>query len=276
MTTALPPPVIEAAEVARLAPPPVLVDVRWYLDGRSGLDAYRAGHLPGAIFIDLDRALASHGPAVLGRHPLPTPMEFATALGAVGISDGDFVVAYDDTGGGTAARLVWMLRTVGRPAALLNGGIAAWPAELDRSPNTRPPVGRTIVDWPSSLLTTLEALADLGEHAQLLDARATERYRGEIEPIDPRPGHIPGAKNLPWTTLLGTDGRLAGKQQVAAAFEAVGIADGDQLVASCGSGVTACMLLVAAEYAGLGTGRLFVPSYSGWSSDPTREVARSD
>lgn len=274
--TTLPSPIIDAADIATLAPPPVLVDVRWYLDGRTGLDAYRISHLEGAIFLDLDRALASHGPAALGRHPLPTPEEFATALGVAGIQDDDFVVAYDDSGGGTAARLVWLLRAIGQKAAVLNGGMSSWTGGREQAVKVRKPVSRTVIAWPSTLLTTLDALDEAEEGSCLLDARATERFRGEVEPVDPRPGHIPGAKSLPWTSLLSPDGRVKPKDQVAAAFLAAGVDRGDELIASCGSGVTACMLLVTAAYAGLGEGRLFVPSFSGWSSDPKRDVALGD
>src|SRR5487761_1941677 len=144
--TTLPSPIIDAADIATLAPPPVLVDVRWYLDGRTGLDAYRISHLEGAIFLDLDRALASHGPAAHGRHPLPTPEEFAPPLGGAGIHDDDFVVAYDDSGGGTAARLVWMLRAIGQRAAILDGGMARWPGPREQTPKVRAPVARTIVE----------------------------------------------------------------------------------------------------------------------------------
>ena len=276
MAQTLPPPVIDAEEVDARTPAPVLVDVRWYLDGRSGLDAYRTAHLAGAIFLDLDRALASKGPAVLGRHPLPTAEAFATALGAAGIADEDFVVAYDDSGGGTAARLVWMLRAIGHEAAVLNGGMENWPGEREQTPRVRLPVSRTVVEWPPTLLSVSEDLDDMSADTRLLDARAPERYRGDVEPIDPRAGHIPGARNLPWTSLLADDGRLRPKDQLIDAFHARSVARGEDLIASCGSGVTACMLLVAAEFAGLGQGRLFVPSFSGWSSDPMREVAIGD
>jgi thiosulfate/3-mercaptopyruvate sulfurtransferase len=251
-----------------------VVDVRWYLDGRSGRAAFESGHLPGAVFCDLDTVLASHGEPTAGRHPLPDPAAFAAALGTLGIGDDDAVIAYDDTGGGTAGRLVWMLRAIGQHAAILDGGLAAWQGPLATTEDSPTAVARSVVAWPATLLEELGDLDSLGSSSVVLDARAPERYSGAVEPVDPRPGHIPMAKNLPWFSLLGDDGRLSPGETVRTAFRDVGIEHADDLVASCGSGVTACMLLIAAEHAGLGTGRLFVPSFSGWSSS-TRAVATS-
>lgn len=266
-------PVISPGAAHELAAHLVFVDVRWYLDGRSGLDAYRSGHIANARFLDLDRALATKGNPEQGRHPLPAPEDFANALGAIGIGDDDVVVAYDDTGGGTAGRLVWMLRSIGQSAAILDGGMAVWPEPLVRDVPIIDPVARSIRPWPHSILRDLADLDGLDERAVVVDARASERYRGDVEPVDPRAGHIPVAKSLPWTELLADDGTLRDAAAIAARFSELGIEDANQLVASCGSGVTACMLLVAAEYAGLGTGRLFVPSFSGWSESVTRQVA---
>ncbi len=161
-------------------------DVRWYLDGRSGRVAYDAGHLPGAVFVDLDRDLAGPPGGTAGRHPLPDPVSFATAMGHLGIGDTTTVVAYDDTGGSTASRLVWMLRVLGRRAALLDGGIAAWSGPLSTDPVTAEPATFTPAAWPEDAIVDADgvaaAVAD-GE-AVVLDARAGERYRGEVEPID--------------------------------------------------------------------------------------------
>jgi thiosulfate/3-mercaptopyruvate sulfurtransferase len=259
-------PVISVEALERDAGAVRIVDVRWYLDGRSGRDAFVAGHIPGAVFCDLDTVLAGHGAPTAGRHPLPSPAAFASALGALGIAVNDTVVAYDDTGGGTAGRLVWMLRAIGQPAAILDGGLAAWHGPrsgLEAAPTA---VAREAIAWPPTLLEDLADLDALPSSAVVLDARAPERYSGAFEPVDPRAGHIPGASNLPWTSLLGDDGRLASAEALQAAFRQAGIERADDLVASCGSGVTACMLLIAAEHAGLGRGRLFVPSFSGWSS----------
>jgi thiosulfate/3-mercaptopyruvate sulfurtransferase len=255
-------PVVAAEAVARDPDAHRIVDVRWYLDGRSGREAYLAGHIPGAVFCDLDAALAGRGEPTAGRHPLPTPRAFAAALGSLGIGTDDTVVAYDDTGGGTAGRLVWMLRAIGQNAAILDGGLGAWSGPLSSSETAPLPVTRA----------DLADLDSLEGSAVVLDARAPERYTGAVEPVDRRAGHIPGASNLPWTTLLSSDGKLAPSETVRADFAKAGVTSAKDLVASCGSGVTACMLLIAAEYAGLGVGRLFVPSFSGWSAS-TRDVA---
>ena len=163
-----------------------------------------------------------------------------------------------------------MLRALGEPAALLDGGIAAYDGPLEVGPGPRPAaVARDPRPWPSALLVGPDDLA-LG---LLLDARAPERYRGEVEPVDPRPGHIPGAANLPWTALLDrATGRFASAAELRARFSDVGAAEGAVIV-SCGSGVTACALAIGRELAGLGPTRLFVASFSGWSSDPSRDVA---
>jgi thiosulfate/3-mercaptopyruvate sulfurtransferase len=240
--------------------------VRWYLDGRSGHDAFHAGHIPGAVFCDLDVVLASHKEPTSGRHPLPSPSAFAAALGSLGVKESDFVVAYDDTGGGTAGRLVWMLRAIGQPAAILDGGLGAWTGALSTIDEVREPVARSVSPWPPTMLEHLEDLDDLEASTVVLDARAVERYTGLVEPVDPRPGHIPGVRNLPWMSLLDADGKLADEAELREAFANFGVSSAGDLVASCGSGVTACMLLIAAEQAGLGSGRLYVPSFSGWSS----------
>jgi thiosulfate/3-mercaptopyruvate sulfurtransferase len=272
MITPLASPVVSVEEVARDPDAFRIVDVRWYLDGRSGREAFQSGHLPDALFCDLGVALAGHGDPTSGRHPLPTPEAFAAALGSLGIAANDRVVAYDDTGGGTAGRLVWMLRAIGQSAAILDGGLAAWTGPLSTTEAVPTTVTRVSAPWPPTMLEHLEDLDALEAATVVLDARAPDRYSGITEPVDPRAGHIPAALNLPWTTLLESDGKLASPEDLRADFASLGVESAGDLVASCGSGVTACMLLIAAEYAGLGRGRLFVPSFSGWSSS-TREVA---
>lgn len=259
-----------------LDPPPdrplVVVDVRWYLDGRDGRAAYEAGHLPGAVWVDLDRALAAHGrPATEGRHPLPTPTDFAAAMGALGIGDDTMVVAYDDTGGMTAGRLVVMLRMLGRDAALLDGGLAAWPGTLATGWVEPTPRVFTEQAWPAERLASAdEAAAHPTTGGVLIDARAHKRFTGELAQIDPRPGHIPGARSAPWDAVLGPDGRLRPVAELRAHYGALGIDATTEVVASCGSGVSACMNLVALEHAGLPPARLYVASWSGWSADPDR------
>ncbi|WP_336922346.1 sulfurtransferase [Aquipuribacter sp. SD81] len=263
------PPVVGPGDLAGVEPPPVLVDVRWYLDGRSGADAHAAGHLPGAVFLDLDRWLAAPAGGG-GRHPLPDPGTFTEGLAAAGIGDDDHVVAYDDAGGAVAARLVWLLRVTGRSAALLDGGLRSWTGPLQSGSVERARTAPQVRPWPPAAVA--DAAAAAGSGTVLLDARASERYRGDVEPVDPRAGHVPGARNLPATDLLDDDGRLLPVERLAAAFTGVGAGADADVVASCGSGVTACLLLVAREHAGLPPGRLWPGSFSEWSRDPANQV----
>jgi thiosulfate/3-mercaptopyruvate sulfurtransferase len=258
----------------------VVADVRWYLDGRSGPAAYEVGHLPGAVFVDLATDLATPGQATDGRHPLPTPAAFAQAMGRLGIGDDTAVIAYDDSSGGTAGRLVWMLRSLGRSAALLDGGMAAWTGPLETGPGApRPPATFTAQPWPADWYTEIDEVARraIDGTAAVLDARAADRYRGDHEPVDRAAGHIPGARNLPWADLIDpTTKRYRSADELRARFAAVGVDEGTSVIASCGSGVSACADLVGLEHAGLGRGRLFVASWSGWSSDGARPLATGD
>jgi thiosulfate/3-mercaptopyruvate sulfurtransferase len=241
----------------------VLADVRWYLDGRSGRDAYDAGHLPGAVFVDLDRWLAAHGAPEAGRHPLPDPAVFAEGMSGLGLGDQDTVIAYDDAGGTIAARLVWMLRATGHEAALLDGGLQAYDGPLERATPPRPPAGFTPRPWPADRLATIDDATDPG--AIVIDARDRARYRGDTEPVDPRPGHIPGARNVPCRENLGTDGTLLPAELLRERYRAAGVTDAAGVVSYCGSGVTACHNLLTMEHAGLGLGRLFPGSWSQYS-----------
>jgi thiosulfate/3-mercaptopyruvate sulfurtransferase len=284
----------------------VLADCRWYIDGSLGSDAYAAGHIPGAVFVDLDADLTREAdPAAAGRHPLATPEEFAAAIGALGIGDGDTVIAYDDAGGVIAARLVWMLRAGGHEAALLDGGLAAWRGELETAPSVRPPATFTTRPWPAERLATIEDVAaasaaakaigspapaapgtDSGGpatpeaapaivHSLLIDARPADRFAGGADAVDPRPGHIPGARSVPCRENLDPAGRLLAAAELRARFAVDSAAD---VISYCGSGVTACHNLLAMEQAGLGSGRLFPGSWSQWSRDPARpaETGSSD
>lgn len=253
----------------------VLADVRWYLDGRSGQDAYDDGHLPGAVFVDLERWLSGPGGPTDGRHPLPDPAVFAEGMASLGIDEDDVVVAYDDAGGTTAARLVWLLRAAGHESALLDGGLRTWTGPLTTEVPVRPRARFRPRAWPEDLLVDAADVADevAAGGALLLDARATERYRGDAEPVDPRAGHIPGARSLPAASTLAEDGRLLGVAGLRERFASVGVVPGTDVVASCGSGVTACHTLLLLEHAGLGTGRLFPGSFSAWSNDADRPVA---
>ncbi len=255
----------------------VLADVRWYLDGRDGRKAFEESHIVGAVWVDLDHALAGHDqPATEGRHPFPTPQAFAAAMGALGIGDNTVVVAYDDTGGLTAGRLVVMLRMLGRDAAVLNGGLNAWtaaglPTEL--GPATRATANEfTATPWPQDRLATADqAQRTAAAGGAVIDARPLARFTGEQALIDPRPGHIPGARSATWSAVLTDTGELRTPDDLKAHYAALGIADaGTPSVAYCGSGVSACMNIVAMEHAGLTPPRLYVASWSGWSADPDR------
>jgi thiosulfate/3-mercaptopyruvate sulfurtransferase len=274
------PPVVDAAFVAD-HPDVVLADVRWYLDGRDGRAAFEAAHLPGAVFVDLEHDLAGHHrPVTEGRHPLPDPADFAAAMSALGIGDATVVIAYDDTGL-TAARLVVMLRMLGRDAALLDGGLAAWTGPVQRGPSAeRPRAVFTATPWPAERLADAsDVVAHITAGGAVLDARAPERFSGTQAMIDPRPGHVPGARNAPWAALLGDDGRLRTASELRHHFAAAGLTDArpatptDTAITYCGSGVSACMNIVAAEHAGLPVPRLYVASWSGWSADPQRPAA---
>ncbi len=249
----------------------VLADVRWYLDGRSGHEAYLRGHIPGAVFVDLESCLAGPGGPRAGRHPLPAPEVFAAGMRRLGISDATTVVAYDDAGGVIAARLVWMLRVTGHDAALLDGGIEAYAGPLDVGEVTREPGVFSSAEWPSDRLVDIDDLE--GPGLLLLDARDRSRFDGDVEPIDPRRGHIPGARSLPCRQNLDADGRVLEAAKLRERFEAVGVDDTTNVVSYCGSGVTACFNLIALEVAGFPPGRLYPGSWSQYSHAAERPVA---
>ncbi len=269
---------VDAGWLAERRADVVVADVRWYLDGRDGRAAYEAGHVPGAVFVDLDTDLSGPGDPTEGRHPLPPVEQFATAMGRLGIGTADAVVAYDDTGGGTAGRLVWMLRVTGHDAALLDGGLRAWPGPLETGPSpTRPPADFAARPWPPGALADADETAAAATNGTVLDARSVERFRGESETVDRRAGHIPGARSAHWTGNLDpTTGRFLPPDALRRRFESLGVRAGDEVVAYCGSGVSACANLVALERAGFTRARLYVPSWSGWSADPDRPAATGD
>jgi thiosulfate/3-mercaptopyruvate sulfurtransferase len=267
-------PVVDAAWVAEHRAEVVLADVRWYLDGRSGRAAYDAGHLPGAVFVELEAWLAGVPSPAAGRHPLPDPAVFARGMAGLGIGDADTVVAYDDAGGVIAARLVWMLRVLGHPAALLDGGLAAWDGPLETAAPRRPPARFTAAPWPPGRLASMDDAADAAN--VVIDARQRERYLGGEDPIDPRPGHIPGAHSLPCRENLDATGRLLGVEALRRRLAGLGIGPSTPVVSYCGSGVTACHNLLVLEHAGLGEGRLYPGSWSQWSHDPGRPAATGE
>ena len=271
----LPGPLVSGAWLEANIGDVVVADVRWYLDGRSGRAAYEQGHIPGAVFLDLDTDLSALPSAAAGRHPLPHPDSFAAALGAAGIGDGRPVVAYDDASGMVAGRLWWMLHCLGEPAAVLDGGLAAWPGRLTTTAPEVTPARFTSRPWPPSAFATIDEVDELRRNAGtvVLDARSPDRYRGEPNAIDHRFGHIPGARSAPHAGNLTADGTLRSSNELRDKYAAVGV-DGDVgVVAYCGSGVSACLDLLALEVAGQSGARLFVGSWSAWGADDSRPVA---
>ncbi len=256
----------------------VLLDCGFDLaDPDAGERAYAAGHLPGAIHVHLDRDLSGAKTGTNGRHPLPARDAFARRVGAWGIAPGVPVVCYDAQGGPYAARAWWLLRWLGHAdCAVLDGGVQAWVAaggaltDAVVSPTARPPYPAGPPAMPT--VDTAALLAGLGRRP-VLDARAAERFRGEVEPLDPVAGHIPGARNRFFKDNLGPDGRFRPAGELRAAFSALG-AEPAQWVHQCGSGVTACHNLLAMEHAGLGGSALYPGSWSEWCADPARPVAR--
>jgi thiosulfate/3-mercaptopyruvate sulfurtransferase len=252
-----------------------VVDLRWYLDGRSGRAAYDAGHVPGAVFVDLN-AISGHEPA-RGRHPLPEPAVFEAAMRAAGVGRDTAVVVYDDAGGSVAARLWWLLRYFGHDrAAVLDGGIQAWPGELSTEAE-RPPAGDFSAAAPrDELKLEYEDVRRLPAGTLLLDARAGERYRGETEPVDPVGGHIPGARNAPASGNLGGDRRFRSPEELRQRYEALGAGVDRDVVVYCGSGVSACHDLLAMELAGLTGARLYPGSWSEWTAHADAPVATGE
>ena len=251
----------------------ILADVRWYLDGRSGLAAYEAGHLRGAIFVDLDRWLSGEPRESEGRHPLPDAEDFARGMATLGIGDDDTVLAYDDAGGVIAARLVWMLRSTNHRAALLDGGLGASHEPLEVGVVTRAPAQFTARPWPEDHVASIDDVAE--RTAVVIDARSRERYRGEFDRIDVRAGHVPGALSVPCRENVAPDGTLLPVGELRRRFHEFGIRDASNVIAYCGSGVSACHNLLAMEYAGLGRGRLYPGSWSQYGAT-NRAVATGD
>jgi thiosulfate/3-mercaptopyruvate sulfurtransferase len=258
-----------------------VADVRWsLLEPDKGRDAYRAAHIPGAVFLDLETDLASPRGQGPGRHPLPTPERFAAVMSRAGIGPDTNVVAYDFGDGSTAARLWWLLRYFGHEwVSLLDGGIARWTAEgrpLESSVPSPVPAEFVAVPRPGMVVdaAAVEGLRrDPG--TLLVDARAPERYEGKREPIDPAAGHIPGAKNNFFATNVTSpeDPRFLEPARLREKFARLGADRAERVVSYCGSGVNACQNLFALRLAGLGDGLLYEGSWSDWSSDPKREVA---
>ncbi|MFM2058172.1 MAG: hypothetical protein RLY71_2557 [Pseudomonadota bacterium] len=279
----LPVPLISAADLADRLGRAVLLDTSFDLaDPAAGEAAYRAAHLPGAFYLHLDRDLSTAKTGRNGRHPLPAREAFAATVGGLGIGPDTPVVVYDRQGAMFAARAWWMLRWLGHTqVAVLDGGVAAWsaaggaleagdgPARSDTAP------AYPLTAAPAMPTLDADALQAWLGRVCLIDARAPERFRGDVEPLDPVAGHIPGALNRNFKDNLGADGRFLPATDLRAAFVAL---TGDRAVAEvvqqCGSGVTACHNLLAMEAAGLSGAALYPGSWSEWCSDPARPVAR--
>jgi thiosulfate/3-mercaptopyruvate sulfurtransferase len=268
------------ALVARLADPDlaattVVCDCRFHLaDHEQGRREYGESHIPGARFVDVHTELAG-GPGG-GRHPLPTVDDFTRLLGRSGISPGTFVVAYDSSGGHTASRLWWMLRSIGHgQVAVLDGGFAAWVGA--GQPVTAEVVTPGPVDYPAvegwTGIVDADAVAEgVALGATLVDSRAHDRFRGENETIDPVAGHIPGAINIFHKDNVTADGSMRPIDELAARFAGIG----DSPIVYCGSGVTACHNLLAMSLVGIGRARLYPGSWSEWIEDPDRPVATGE
>lgn len=266
---------VPAAEVLAGRGRVVLLDVRWALGDPHGREHYLDGHLPGAVFVDLDSELADPPSAAEGRHPVPSLQRLQSAARRWGIRDGDRVVAYDDSGGQAAARAWWLLLWGGlTDVRLLDGGLAAWrraggPVETG---DVVPEPGSVVLTGGGMPVLTIDEAAVLPAGGLLLDARAGERYRGEVEPIDPRAGHVPGAISAPTTENLTLDGTFRPADELRERFAALGVEPGRPVGVYCGSGVTAAHEVAALAVAGI-EAALWPGSWSQWSHDPQRAVA---
>lgn len=258
-----------------------VIDLRWYLAGKTGAAEYAKGHVPGAVFVDLERDLT--GPVGPGRHPIPSPAQLERAMRAAGVSADTRVVVYDDAGGSVAARLWWLLTAHGHARVhVLDGGYPAWLAAQGVTTTEVPVVGAgdfavtVSVQPPVVDRHHVESIRQRNAWT-LLDARVAERYRGEVEPVDARPGHIPGARNAPWTDNL-VDGRFADAKTLRARYRALGVVPGTTVVCYCGSGVTACHDILALSLARISAIRvkLYEGSWSDWARDPDRPAALGD
>jgi thiosulfate/3-mercaptopyruvate sulfurtransferase len=259
----------------------LIVDCRFELsDVERGARDYANAHVPGAVYAHLNRDLSDLSKTGVGRHPLPDADQFAKVLGAWNWHPDTFVVAYDDAGGAlAAARLWWMLRLAGsRRVAVLDGGISAWRKAGFALDANVPSRGRSPTDvaFDESQIVMTDELQRLSASPQtlLLDARGAPRYRGDVEPIDRVAGHVPGARNRPFSDNLDANGQFKQKAQLRSEFDAIlGPHAPRDVIHMCGSGVTACHNLLAMERAGLHGSRVYAPSWSGWIADSNRAIA---
>ena len=273
-------PLISPGELAGLLDgdaPPALLDVRWRLGGPPGRELYLAGHLPGAVFTDLDRDLAAP-PGAGGRHPMPAAADFQAAMSRAGVAGDRPVVVYDDADSTAAARAWWLLRYFGHPdVRVLDGGFRAWHAAglpvASGEPSKDDAAPGDFTARPGHLeLLDADAAAAFPAAGVLLDARAAQRYSGETEPVDPVAGHIPGAVSAPTADNVNPDGTFLPGAALTARFAALGATAGSQVAAYCGSGVTAAHEVLALTLAGV-PAALYVGSWSEWITDPNRPIA---
>lgn len=254
--------------------PPRILDVRWRLDRPDGREEYLAGHIPGAVYVDLDHELARHGEPGDGRHPLPSEADFQASVRSWGINAGDRVVVYDNLKSLSAARAWWLLRYAGlSDVRLLDGSLRAWTDagfELETG-EVQPEPGAVEISYGGLSTIDMDEAAALPDRGILIDARAGERYRGETEPIDPRAGHIPGAINAPTTGNVDDSGRFLEADALRERFEALGVSADSTVGVYCGSGVTAAHEIVALEIAGFDA-VLYPGSWSQWSNHADRVV----
>jgi thiosulfate/3-mercaptopyruvate sulfurtransferase len=265
----------DLAAALRGAQPPAVLDVRWRLGGPPGAESYRAGHIPGAAFADLDRDLAGAPGGPGGRHPLPEASAFQAAMRRAGISADRAAVVYDEADSTAAARAWWTLRYFGhRDVRVLDGGYRAWIAagEPVTAAAAEPAPGRFTAAAGGMPVLDGAGAASLARTGVLLDARAGERYRGEREPVDPVAGHIPGAVSAPTAQNVGADGRFRPAAELRARFAGLGVPGAGGTAAYCGSGITAAHEVLALALAGF-PASLYPDSWSGWVTDAARPVA---
>ncbi len=265
----------ELADELTSTSPPVVLDVRWRLDRPDGRSDYLAGHIPGAVFVDLDQELAEHGAPTDGRHPLPSIENLQRAARGWGLHGGDQVVVYDDLNSLSAARAWWLLTAAGASGVrILDGSLGAWTRSgrpLDRAVVV-PPAGDITLAYGHLPTIDIDGAAAFPSHGTLLDARGGDRYRGETEPVDPRAGHIPGALSAPTAENVDKHGRFLAPEALRARFHALGVPDSGDLAVYCGSGVTASHEIAALTIAGF-PAALYPGSWSQWSNHPERKVA---
>lgn len=272
-------PLIDVEELTERLDEVLVLDARWQLGRDDGHEEYLAGHIPGAVFVDVERELSRHGKPHEGRHPLPSDESLAAAARRWGLKQGVSVVVYDDHRMLSASRVWWALRRAGvADVRVLDGGWSAWIAEDGevQTGEVVPTQGDRLLTFPgdAGIIDTAEA-ADWSEHGVLIDVRAAERYRGETEPIDPVAGHVPGARNLPIGELLTGDGRFRSGSELVDAFARVG-ADGHVPVAAyCGSGITAAQFALAGALIGREV-TVYPGSWSAWSNTPGQPVATGE